>query len=273
MNKKRFYKSLKGTSETRSGRLKRSVSESRWNLAHVSEEEFWKDFSTESLEKTSKKKNDYRAKLMLEEWSKYLKIGKNTRILQIGCGPEDVINHFKTGLRYSVDPLADFYKKQFKFDYKSSHLIKATGENLPFKDNYFDIVVLTNVLDHTNLPTKVLSEINRVLKKRGLFHFENYVFQKRFLRIARIWGFIKKMFKKEIYNIHHPYMFTMQDLKDLISPNFIIVREEIGRDPGNYENIEELFELTKKQGNLNLKLLLSLGLIGGINYTIITRKK
>ncbi len=273
MIKNRFYRSLLGASETKNGKLIKNISSKRWNQAHVSEEEFWKDFTTEILADKYSQKNEYRAEVFLEEWSKYIKISKNTKILQIGCGPEDVINHFKIGKRYSIDPLADFYKKKFKFDYKSSHLIKAAGERIPFKDNHFDIVILTNVLDHTHIPTKVLSEIRRVLKKGGMFHFENYIFQRNFLRIAKFFGVIKKIFKKEIYNIHHPYMFTMQDLKDLISQEFVILSEEVGRDPGNYENIEGLKDIIKKEGKLAIKLFLKFGLYGGINYACICKRK
>lgn len=41
------------------------------------------------------------------------------------------------------------------------------GENLPFEDNMFDIVIMDNVAEHLVNPDKVFSEIFRVLKSGG----------------------------------------------------------------------------------------------------------
>lgn len=272
MDKNRFYKSLLGFSETKNHKIKRNVSLKRWEIAHVSEEEYWNDYTTESLSKRSGERYRNKAKILIEEWKKYIKINNQIKILQIGCGPEDVINYFPIGKKYSIDPLADFYKKKFSFNYKLTNLQKAGGENIPFKDNFFDVVVLTNVLDHTHMPEKVLSEIQRVLKKEGLFHFENYIFQRNFLRIAKVWRILKKIFKNEIYNIHHPYMFSLQDLKDLISDKFSIVKEEIGKDIGNYDSFEDFQEKIKKERKITIKIPTVFGLYGSINYTCFYKK-
>lgn len=273
MNEERFYKSLKGTFATKDGKLKKKVSLGRWNKAHISEEEFWDDFTTDSILEKTYDRYEKKADILLNEWSKHIKITKKTRILQIGCGPEDVINHFKKGKKYSIDPLADFYKKKFKFDYKATHLTKASGEKIPFSDKYFDIVILINVLDHTHLPEKVLDEIKRVLKSNGIFHFENYIFQKGFLNIAKIWGMVKIFFSTEIYNIHHPYMFTRDDLKNLIFNKFSIIHEEIGRDIGNCENVGEIKKGVLSSKKLTVFIPGLFGLFGAINYTIICKKK
>jgi len=44
------------------------------------------------------------------------------------------------------------------------------AENLPFKANFFDAVLASSVLEHTNDYKKTLREISRVLKPRGVFH-------------------------------------------------------------------------------------------------------
>ncbi len=273
MNKERFYKSLEGFSEVKNVKLKRNVSQERWDIAHVSEEEFWDDFTTESLSEKTFERYEKKAEILLNEWSKFIKITKNTRILQIGCGPEDVINHFKKGKRYSIDPLADFYKKKFKFDYKSSNLTKAGGEEIPFPDKYFDIVIIINVLDHTHLPEKVLDEAKRVLKDKGIFHFENYIYQKKMIQLSKIWSLFKNTFSKTMFNIHHPYQFTMKDIKEIVSQRFTIFHEELGRDIGNNETVEEMEEILKKEKKLKIKIPLMFGLLGVINYTCICKKK
>src|SRR3989344_5828592 len=124
MNKDKFYKSLFGFSETKNNKIKRNVSLKRWEIAHISEEEYWEEYTTESLSKRSSERYRNKAKILIEEWKKYIKINNKTKILQIGCGPDDVINHFHVDKKYSIDPLADFYKKKFKFNYKSTNLQK-----------------------------------------------------------------------------------------------------------------------------------------------------
>ena len=45
--------------------------------------------------------------------------------------------------------------------------VRALSTQLPFKDNSFDSVICTEVLEHLKEPGRCLSEINRVLKKGG----------------------------------------------------------------------------------------------------------
>ena len=252
---------------------KSSVSPERWIIAQNSEKKYWGEFDTAKLLKEELERHRKKAKILLEEWEPFIKITKNTKILQIGSGPEDVINHFGIGKRHAIDPLADFYKSKFNLDYSNLKFIQARGEDLPFKDNFFDIVILANVLDHVENPDKVLSEIKRVLKTEGVFHFENLFYQKKFIRFAKIWGVFKEFFTKQIFNIHHPFMFTLKNLKKITSDNFLIICEYIGREIAYYENISQLKEIRKKEKRLTIKLPAFFGLYGTINYIAICRKK
>ena len=207
------------------------INEKRWNLAQSSEEKYWEQFTTKSLLEYLEKEYKKDLDKLLKRLRKFITINKNTKILQIGCGPLDIINYFRKGKTYSIDPLAEFYKKRFKINYKSTHLKKASGEQIPYEDNYFDLVILNNVLDHTKNPEKVLSEIFRVLKKEGILHLEIQIYQEIFLILSKIWGPLKKLFTKEMFNIHHPHMFLSKDVEKIISQKFIILDKE-------YEDIE-----------------------------------
>lgn len=48
--------------------------------------------------------------------------------------------------------------------------VVADAENMPFQNEYFDLVVCQAVLEHTKDPKKIVNEIHRVLKKRGLLY-------------------------------------------------------------------------------------------------------
>ena len=59
---------------------------------------------------------------------------------------------------------------------KNIEIIFADAEEIPFKDNYFDVVICTgNTLGNLNeVLYKILLEIKRVLKNKGLFIFSVY---------------------------------------------------------------------------------------------------
>jgi len=252
----------------------KTVSSNRWNIAQESEKEYWADYDTESIYKESGGRNPARLKIMTEEWKKWMTLKKDTKILQVGCGPEDVINYFTQGKCYSIDPLADFYKERFKLDYKRTNLVKGVGENLPFPDNYFDVVILANVLDHVHIPEKVLDEIHRVLKQDGIFHFEVFTYQNSFIGLAKIYSFFKKILNNQIYNIHHPYMFNKKKIKNLlIQKNFIILKDIFGRSIlEEIEDIEALKKKRKKSEKITERFPAKFGIYGVINYTAICKK-
>ena len=52
--------------------------------------------------------------------------------------------------------------------YKKRNFIVSDGCCLPFPNNYFDCVILGEVLEHVKEPEKLLKEAERVLKPKGL---------------------------------------------------------------------------------------------------------
>lgn len=247
------------------------VSFKRWKIAQESEKEYWDNFNQETLVREEITRHKEKARILEEEWKKWINLNKNTKILQIGCGPEDVINYF-SGKLYAVDPLADFYKKKFKLDYKNLTFVQGRGEKLPFEENFFDIVILANVLDHVENTRDVLTEIKRVLKDNGIFHFENLFYQKSFIALSKIWGPIKRILTGQIFNVHHPFMFRRENLKKILYPYFKIIHEETGRDIGMYENMKDMIKKKTRDKNIKIKLPAKLRLYGTINYTAVCKK-
>ena len=59
--------------------------------------------------------------------------------------------------------------------FKNSFLDEAkiiTGGKLPYEDNFFDIIISDNTVEHLDDPYETFLEINRVLKKNGTFFFK-----------------------------------------------------------------------------------------------------
>ena len=101
---------------------------------------------------------------------------KNNSILDLGCGTGDIISNIiksKKNLKfqaYLVDPnikMIEEGKKKLKK--KNLIWLSSYGENLPFKNNKFDLVTMAFSLRNVENIKKTLNEVNRVLKKNGQF--------------------------------------------------------------------------------------------------------
>jgi len=103
-----------------------------------------------------------------------LPLSSKQSILEIGSG----VGSFQIVAKqygfccYGVEPNIKGIKTALLRDKTlNSKLCCGIGENLPFKDESFDLVVSFQVLEHTQDPKQVLSEAIRVLKPRGHLYF------------------------------------------------------------------------------------------------------
>ncbi|MBA4313397.1 MAG: hypothetical protein C0417_12305 [Chlorobiaceae bacterium] len=94
---------------------------------------------------------------------------KGKRILDIGCGPRGSLEwaHMTTE-RVGIDPLADLYK-EFGTEKHGMKYVPTGSENIPFLNDYFDVVASFNSLDHVDNLDKTIAEIKRILKPGGFF--------------------------------------------------------------------------------------------------------
>ncbi|MGI5825807.1 MAG: class I SAM-dependent methyltransferase [Patescibacteria group bacterium] len=92
-------------------------------------------------------------------------VDSKTRILDIGCGHGDFMQDIyrKTSEVYGLDPDSRAIEKNQIIKKKTV----GNAESLPYKENFFDMVVLAWVLEHLNAPERVFAEICRVLKPGG----------------------------------------------------------------------------------------------------------
>lgn len=244
----------------------KKVSKKRWNIAQEAEKKIWADFkSKENIFKEGEEDYKKGVKVLKEDLGKInIKINKNTKILQIGCAVLDLINYIGEGKKYAVEPLADFLKQKFKIDYKDVRFIKGVGEDLPFKPSFFDIVIITNVLDHVQDPEKVLSEINRVLKKGGIAYIKVHFCKRNFIIISKIWSFFKRVLTRRIFNAPHPHRFKEKPLREMVSKKFKILFTEM-------ESINQMKESlkNKKRGR---RFLAKIGITGPRIIKFVCRK-
>lgn len=130
--------------------------------------------------------------------------GKN--ILDIGCGPRGSLEWADMAKeRIGVDPLADRYLELGADQHKMKY-VKANAEDLPFGDDYFDLVSSFNSIDHVIRLEQVCSEISRVLKPGGTLllivdvHARPWITEPQVIR----WDFISRYFPDfEVLEEHH----------------------------------------------------------------------
>lgn len=94
---------------------------------------------------------------------------KDKRILDIGCGPRGSLEGADNARqRVGLDPLAKSYM-EFGIESHKMLYVASGAENMPFPDEYFDIVTSFNSLDHVDNIDNTIEEIIRVVKPGGLF--------------------------------------------------------------------------------------------------------
>jgi len=95
----------------------------------------------------------------------------DARVLEVGSGSHGLIFGFSGSAGIGVDPLAVDYKRLFPTWQPTAKTVAAIGEELPFDDASFDIVLSDNVIDHAERPTAIVDELVRVLRPGGLLYF------------------------------------------------------------------------------------------------------
>ncbi len=113
--------------------------------------------------------NRYRYHLLRDEVSKVtrLRMKSSGKILDIGCGTGDRLDAFRSmGYDvYGVEPSdsALYAKEHLKLNVIQGDLFSAH-----FESDFFNVISLFHVLEHTHDPTRVCEEIYRILREGGL---------------------------------------------------------------------------------------------------------
>ena len=98
-------------------------------------------------------------------------IAADARVIEVGSGAHGLIFYFGSTNGIGVDPLAVSYGSLFPRWQRCAQTVAAVGESLPFRDRSFDVVLCDNVVDHAESPSRIVSELTRILAPRGLLYF------------------------------------------------------------------------------------------------------
>jgi len=175
-----------------------------WHRSQKAEIEFWK-----KRPKVDSHFSTIYWKKELSEFGRGFDIFENKKIIEIGCGPMGMIHYIPGKEKIGLDPLIENYENLGILENRDVKYIKGKAEIINFCDNYFDIAICLNVLDHTENPKEVLRDIKRVLKFGGILilhtHYIIYWFKKLFI------FFIKILDKP------HPHHFNHKEINKMIN--------------------------------------------------------
>jgi SAM-dependent methyltransferase len=103
-----------------------------------------------------------------------LGIGSEVQALDIGCNTGPMLIPLRergfniVGLDISPGDVHQAERYLDEYDLPSDRLVAADGTSLPLRDCAFDLVLLVDVLEHTDYPERIVSEVKRLLKPGGV---------------------------------------------------------------------------------------------------------
>jgi len=131
----------------------------------------------------------------------------------------------------------DFYKEYYKDRLPADgELINSMAENMPLLNETFDVAFCYNALDHSFNPSKIISEIKRILKPGGYLllgiYTHNFILKLMRFLAEQTWIFKEKP---------HPYSFTIKGLKNMLKEGFVIQKIDIIKGKESVFNFKRRF--------------------------------
>jgi SAM-dependent methyltransferase len=140
----------------------------------------------------------------------------NRDVLEIGCGPNGIIFQIDTAKsRIGIEPMD--LCSLIDDDWKRNIVKKGVGEELPFEDNSFDVVISFNALDHVISPETVIRETHRVLRDDGNFLLWIYTLQEKYRLLQRILNRLDPP---------HPHHFTFDEIISKVSNSSFYIKNK-----------------------------------------------
>lgn len=118
----------------------------------------------------------------------FLKVSQQDKLLDVGCGTGLTTSCWKCKC-YGIDPSKKLLEKA-KTKYKDIIFRQASAEKIPFKDDFFDVVISVTAIQNFENIEKGLKEIKRIGKNKFVL-----TFLKKSSKKDKIIELIKKYFK------------------------------------------------------------------------------
>ncbi|MGE9833324.1 class I SAM-dependent methyltransferase [Streptococcus orisratti] len=169
-------------------------------------------------------------------------ITEDIKVLELGCGTGEL---WKSNLD-SIDKIEQLIITDFSSDMveKTKSVIGNRDnveykimdiQNISFENETFDIVIANMLLHHVDDIDKALDEVNRVLKKGGIFYCATF-------GENGVVDYLASLFKNEINRELENKTFTLQNGKNYLIRYFNNVEKLIYDDELQVTNIDDLVQ-------------------------------
>lgn len=244
------------------------MARSRWKQAQSYEKNFWKSTAEKLGEDKTSKLSWYRwrAKNLKNNLDKAFGNDspdlKDARVIEVGSGPVGLVSALEASEKVAIDPLCDFFSSQpslIECRGEDVNYLQGKGEELPFEDGHFDLVVIENVIDHTESAHEVMDELNRVLKDEGILYLT--------VNLHPPWGYVlHEIVSKLRIDKGHPYTFTIPKIRKFLASHGFDVRYD------EWQDYKECKAQDRKSNSRKDKLKALSGLSEFL-YTSVSKKK
>jgi len=126
----------------------------------------------------------------------------------LGCSGNSILDLFDDRLHKSYLDIVSLPLKRYKQN-RNSYPLCGDIAHLPYRDNSFDFISALDVLEHIEEDSKVVREINRIIKKEGIVIITVPHRKKYYTHQDKIIGHYRRYEIEEIVNLFHDFDFTL----------------------------------------------------------------
>lgn len=144
-------------------------------------------------------------------------------VLDIGCSTGEFLAYLNSDdeLKYGVDVSSIAVKKARVKGIKAKCIDVNSGK-LPFKDESFDVVCVSEVLEHLVSADNLVKEVKRVMKNNGIAYFSvPNGFLKLDFRLALLFGKLPNEYRGlwDVFDLQHLRFFSKKSFRIFLRKN------------------------------------------------------